>query len=38
VHPPLKRGPLERWGPRLLAVVVLLVLAVVVLALVFFAL
>ncbi len=36
--PPPKRGPLDRWGPRLLAVVALLVLAAVALALVFFAL
>jgi hypothetical protein len=37
-HPPLERGPFDGWGPRLLAVVVLLVLAAVVLALLFFAL
>ena len=38
LHPPIRRGPLDGWGPRLLAVVALLVLVAVVLALVFFAL
>ena len=34
VHPPVRRGPLDGWGPRLLAMVAFLVLAAVVLALV----
>ena len=38
LRPPPRRGPLERWGPRLLVVIALLVLVAVVLALVLFAL